>query len=383
MSSWPSLVVGIPVQITGEGIGLFRPVFPERRVKVKEKSLKSHGGVSPKIVRKRNIFYIYGNKRDGTAWCGISPRSPRKLITKNFLCDMTEVNSRYAVGVDVGGSHVSSAVVDLEKGVIVDEPLTTPVDHTCSAEEMFSAWTKNLRELISSSGLPVRKIGMAFPGPFDYERGISHMEHKFVSIKELVVGDILQARLLDFPGLEFKYVNDAGAFALGESCYGAAKGVGKVLVLTLGTGLGSGFVENNRIIREGDTVPPGGEVWNLPWGEDIADSAFSTRRIVGRYAALSGKVVAGAKEVSMAFDTDPLAREVFTEFGADLAKFTAPLLEKFGAHDIILGGNISRNLDKFLPAMMRVYGQKGMDVHVQASSLLDKAAMLGAASLFA
>ena len=315
------------------------------------------------------------------AW-NITSESP-KLITNYFLCDMTEVNSRYAVGVDVGGSHVSSAVVDLEKGVIVGEPLTTPVDHTCSAEEMFSAWTKNLRELISSSGLPVRKIGMAFPGPFDYERGISHMEHKFVSIKELVVGDILQARLLDFPGLEFKYVNDAGAFALGESCYGAAKGIEKVLVLTLGTGLGSGFVENNRIIREGDTVPPGGEVWNLPWGEDIADSAFSTRRIVGRYAALSGKVVAGAKEVSMAFDTDPLAREVFTEFGADLAKFTAPLLEKFGAHDIILGGNISRNLDKFLPAMMRVYGQKGMDVHVQASSLLDKAAMLGAASLFA
>ena len=87
--------------------------------------------------------------------------------------------------------------------------------------------------------------------------------------------------------------------------------------------------------------------------------------------------------MALAFDTDPFAREVFTEFGAGLAKFTAPLLEKFGAHDIILGGNISRNLDKFLPAMMRVYGQKGMDVHIQASSLLDKAAMLGAASLFA
>ena len=296
---------------------------------------------------------------------------------------MTQPNPVYAVGVDVGGSHICSAIVDIEKGVIVGEPLTTPVDHTCSAEEIFSAWTRNLRELISSSGLPVRKIGMAFPGPFDYDKGISHMEHKFVSIKELVVGDILQARLLDFPGLEFKYVNDAGAFALGESCYGAAKGVDKVLVLTLGTGLGSGFVEKNHIIREGDTVPPGGEVWNLPWGDDIADGAFSTRWIVGRYGELSGKVVKGAREVSMAFDTDANARQVFTEFGAGLAKFTAPLLEKFGAKDIILGGNISRSLDLFLPAMTRVYGQKGMDVHVEASSLLDKAAMLGAASLFA
>ena len=296
---------------------------------------------------------------------------------------MKSSNPGYAVGVDIGGTHICSAIVDLSKGVIVGEPHNTPIDHTCSAEEIFSAWTSNLRELISGSGLPVRKIGMAFPGPFDYDKGISHMEHKFASIKELVVGDILQARLLDLPGLEFKYVNDAGAFALGESCFGAAKGVEKVLVLTLGTGLGSGFVENNQIVRDGETVPPGGEVWNLPWGDDIADAAFSTRWIVGRYSALTGKVVNGAKEVAMVFDTDEAAREVFTEFGAGLAKFTAPLLEKFGAKDVILGGNISRNLDLFLPAMTRVYGQKGMDVHVQASSLLDKAAMLGAASLFA
>ena len=296
---------------------------------------------------------------------------------------MKSSESRYAVGVDVGGSHICSSVVDLDRGVIVGEPLTTPVDHTCTAEEIFSAWTTNLRGLLSSAPQPVTMIGMAFPGPFDYDKGISHMDHKFVSIKGLNVGEILQARLLDFPGLEFRYVNDAGAFALGESHYGSAKGIDKVLVLTLGTGLGSGFVENKHIVREGDSVPPGGEVWDLPWGDDIADSAFSTRWIVGRYSALTGKVVKGAKEVALVYKTDEASRKVFTEFGSGLAKFTAPLLNKFGAKDVILGGNISRNLDLFLPAMNRVYGQKAMDVHVQASSLLDKAAMLGAASLFA
>ncbi|MBQ8461878.1 MAG: ROK family protein [Bacteroidales bacterium] len=289
---------------------------------------------------------------------------------------------KYAVGVDIGGSHITSAVIDLELGQIVGHPVTTDVDHTSPAEVIFSAWTKNLRLLMNEAGMPVKQIGMAFPGPFDYDKGISYMEHKFASIYGINVGVTLAARLLDFPGLEFKFVNDAGAFALGESSFGAAKDDSRVIVLTLGTGVGSGFVANHTIVRSGDSVPPGGEVWNLPFRDGIVDEAFSTRWVVGRYQELTGKQVQGAKDVAMRFEFDEAAKQLFTEFGYRLAEFTTPWLNKFDSRTLVLGGNISRSLPLFMQPLQRAYGQAGLTVSIKGSVLLDKAAMLGAASLF-
>lgn len=293
-----------------------------------------------------------------------------------------DTNKKYAVGVDIGGSHITSAVVDLENGQIVGEPVTTDVDHTSPAEVIFSAWTDNLRLLLSEAGHEVRQIGMAFPGPFDYDKGISWMEHKFPAIHGIDIGQTLSARLLDFPGLKFKFVNDAGAFALGESSFGAAKGTERVIVLTLGTGVGSGFVAKGKVVRTGSSVPEGGEVWNLPFHEGIVDEAFSTRWVVGRYKELTGHQVEGAKEVSMRIEFDEAARQLFTEFGYRLAEFTIPWLQKFDSRTLVLGGNISRNLPNFMQPLQRAYGQAGLTVEVKGSVLLDKAAILGAASLF-
>lgn len=291
-------------------------------------------------------------------------------------------DKKYAVGVDIGGSHITSAVVDLENGQIVGEPVTTDVDHTSPAEVIFSAWTDNLRLLLSEAGHNVRQIGMAFPGPFDYDKGISWMEHKFPAIKGMDIGQTLSARLLEFPGLTFKFVNDAGAFALGESSFGAAKGIDKVIVLTLGTGVGSGFVAGGKVFREGDTVPEGGEVWNLPFHDGIVDEAFSTRWVVGRYKELTGHQVDGAKDVAMRVEFDEAAKQLFSELGYRLAEFTIPWLKKFDSTTLVLGGNISRSLPIFMQPLQRAYGQAGMTVSVKGSALLDKAAMLGAASLF-
>lgn len=306
-----------------------------------------------------------------------------------FLIFVSSVNTKnmstekkYAVGVDIGGSHITSAVVDLEKGEIVGHPVTTDVDHTSPAEVIFSAWTENLRLLINESGLPIRQIGMAFPGPFDYDKGISWMEHKFQAIYGINIGQTLAARLLEFKDLEFKFVNDAGAFALGESSFGAAKDSDRVIVLTLGTGVGSGFVANHTIVRSGDTVPEGGEVWNLPFHEGIIDEAFSTRWVVGRYNELTGKQVQGAKDVAMRYEFDDAAKQLFNEFGYRLAEFTTPWLKKFKSRTLVLGGNISRSLPLFAQPLQRAYEQAGLTVEVKGSVLLDKAAMLGAASLF-
>lgn len=103
---------------------------------------------------------------------------------------------------------------------------------------------------ISASGLGrVRNVGLAFPGPFDYERGISLIQgvRKFDRLYGLDVTESLLARLEGAGVEECRYVNDAAAFALGECFCGAASGAGRVMALTLGTGFGSGFVAAGRL----------------------------------------------------------------------------------------------------------------------------------------
>lgn len=290
--------------------------------------------------------------------------------------------SNLALGVDVGGSHVCSAVIDIDNGIIVGQPVTTDVSHTEAADVLFAAWAQNLQQCLAQAPEPVTRIGMDFPGPFDYTHGISLMEHKMPHIKGLSVADELRKRMLGSENLEFRFVNDANAFALGEAYFGGAKDADRVIVLAIGTGLGSGFIADHQIVEEGETVPPEGEVWNLPYGDDIADAQFSTRGIVGRYEKLTGIALPGAKEVAERFDTDPAARQTLESFGWELADFTAPLIRQFQCKDILIGGNIARCLNLFGPKLNERYAELGLEVNVRACRLLSDAAMMGAAALY-
>lgn len=290
--------------------------------------------------------------------------------------------SNLAIGVDVGGSHVCSAVIDIDAGTIVGEPITTDVAHDEPADVLFAAWAENLTRCLAAAPEPVTRIGMDFPGPFDYANGISQMEHKMPHIKGLSVADELRKRMPNSENLEFRFVNDANSFALGEAYFGGAKDADRVVVLAIGTGLGSGFIADHKIVESGETVPPDGEVWNLPYGDDIADAQFSTRGITGRYEKLTGVKMPGVKEIAQIYDTDPAARQTLDAFGWELADFTAPLIKQFQCKDILIGGNIARCLNLFGPKMEEGYKAAGLDVTIRPCALLSDAAMMGAAALY-
>lgn len=298
---------------------------------------------------------------------------------------MTPVqHNRYALGVDIGGSHVCSAVVDLATGAICSEPVTTPVDSAAGAVEILDAWAANMRQATAASGVSVTQAGMAFPGPFDYRQGVSLIRgvRKFDRIYGLDVAASLRARLAGCGIVDFRFVNDASAFALGECLGGAASDAERVVALTLGTGVGSGFVAGRRLVETGDEVPANGWVYSLPFEGSIADDAFSTRWVCRRYRELAGEEVAGAREVAARYDTDPAARQLFDEYGDRLARFAGPLLDRFGSRVLVLGGNISRAWPLFGPAMERRLAADGCATQVRISQLLDRAALVGAASLY-
>ena len=295
-------------------------------------------------------------------------------------------NCNYAVGVDIGGSHVCSRVVDLAAPGGTEYPVVeTPVDCGAGASAVLAAWTGNIRRAISASGLGrVRNVGLAFPGPFDYERGISLIQgvRKFDRLYGLDVPESLLARLEGAGVEECRYVNDAAAFALGECFCGAASGAGRVMALTLGTGFGSGFVAAGRLLTDAPEVPVHGWVYHLPFEGGIADDAFSTRWFCRRYRALTGREVTGVKEIADRAGTEKEARRLFDEYGRRLGEFILPVFDRFRGDVLVLGGNIARAYPLFGPAFEARLADEGRKIDIRMSALLDQAAMAGAASLF-
>lgn len=291
---------------------------------------------------------------------------------------------RYAVGADIGGSHICSAVIDLQQGELCTEPISTPVDCTGQAVEILDAWADNIHQSICASGLPVSQIGMAFPGPFDYPKGISLINGvcKFDHIYALRVSDSLRGWMSLSDEVDFRFVNDASAFALGECLGGAARDAERVVALTLGTGVGSGFVSEHKLVVSGSEVPANGWVYCLPFEQGIADDAFSTRWICRRYEQLTGQQIDGARQAAERYDHDPAAQQLFEEYGQRLAAFAGPLLERFGSNTLLLGGNISRAYPLFGQAMTRQFAAENRKIDLRISTLLDRAALIGAASLF-
>src|SRR4029078_2642228 len=126
-------------------------------------------------------------------------------------------------------------------------------------------------------------LGVAIPGPFDYAKGVGRYEGvaKFESLTGLDLGAALRAAL---PGRaeRIAFVNDADAFVLGEWTWGAAAGHRRVAGITLGTGVGSGVVDEGRVVVDVPLVPPDGSVHllsidGLPLEESVSRRAMLRR----------------------------------------------------------------------------------------------------------
>jgi len=113
-----------------------------------------------------------------------------------------------------------------------------------------------------------------------------------------------------------------------------------------GTGVGSAFAVDGQVITEGPGVPPGGEIWNLPFEGGIVEDLVSTRAIQGIYLKRTGKLTEVAA-IAAAAVGDPEAAETFEDFGRSLGTAMRILLPAFTPDGVVLGGGISRSAHFF------------------------------------
>jgi glucokinase len=293
---------------------------------------------------------------------------------------------KIAIGVDVGGSHVSCAACDLDEKRYLPETLSeNELDNQGTAEEIITVWAKTIKETIEKSGSEnISGIGFAMPGPFDYVNGIALFKgnnRKYENIYGLNVPVELRKAIglpLDFP---IRFINDATAFAIGEDWIGKASGTERSLSITLGTGFGSAFLRNHKPVVSGTEVPETGAVWHLPFETGNADDYFSTRGLLNRFLEKTGKQLSGVKELAQLTTNDPVAKALFEDFGFKLGVFLKPWIEKFGVEVLIIGGNISNAFNLFGENLKSYLSENGVSIKIEISELKETASMIGSAVL--
>ncbi len=293
------------------------------------------------------------------------------------------MDKNIVIGVDVGGSHITSAAVDLGNLTIVDGTLfSNKVNSKGSKEEIFESWAKAISRSIKSVSLTgTKRISFAIPGPFQYKKGIAMFEinDKYENLYQVSVSDELPA-FLEEDDVAFRYLNDATSFGVGVARIGEAKEYHKVIALTLGTGFGSCFITDGIPQVNTPDVPEDGCLWDKPFRQGIADEYFSTRWFKKRYLELSSTEIKGVKEIAEA--DNEFSKAVFNEFGNNLAEFMAPVIRKYKPDLIVLGGNISNASNQFLPATKEKLSSEDLNVKFIISSLMEEAAIIGSARLF-
>ncbi len=144
-----------------------------------------------------------------------------------------------AVGIDVGGSSIKCALVDLNTGTFAGERFSTPTPAQDSTDSLLAA-LKSVASKVPGD----HPVGLAFPSVIrdGIVRTAANLNKAWIG-KSLAV---LASEHLDRPVIA---INDADAAGLAELRYGAARAVqGTVLLLTLGTGIGSALFVDGRLV---------------------------------------------------------------------------------------------------------------------------------------
>ncbi|MGN6819822.1 MAG: ROK family protein [Sphingomonas sp.] len=289
------------------------------------------------------------------------------------------------VGVDIGGHHVAAALVDpathrLFPGSYRHREVSPDAD----AATLIAAWSAAIDDTIDGAAPDeIEGIGVAMPGPFDYQSGVGYFaaNAKFRSLHGVDIGDAI-ATSARHPR-PIRFLNDATSFAVGCVAMRAAPSSDRVLGITLGTGLGSAFLEDGAPIIDRADVPPHGCLWHLPYRDGIADDYVSARWILGEARTRLDRQFDGVAAVAdMARANGGEAATIFADYGANLAAIVAPWVDRFDVGTIMLGGRICGAFDLFRTALIAGLATTPRIPVIAIHQNTEGAAIIGAAATF-
>lgn len=251
--------------------------------------------------------------------------------------------------IDAGGTYLKSAVLNRTGEILMDSGYITKSFSKSSKEKIIQAFYETVTHglnCIERMGMILGGIGIAFPGPFDYENGIPLMEHKFMRIHGVNLQEVICRIPGVSPDVAIKFMHDANAVLAGELWKGKAVGHDNAAVVTLGTGLGFAFSQNG-VIQCSSLGSPMVTIYRLPYGQGILEDYVSQRGFLQIYQKITGKTESGKIKVSdignWACKGDLHSIQTFRIVGKILAESLEKILIERNIQCLLLGGQISRS----------------------------------------
>lgn len=244
--------------------------------------------------------------------------------------------AKLAFGIDIGGSGIKGAPVDLKKGQLAADRLRIPTPQPSTPEAVAATVKELINSFDISDDMPV---GVTFPAIIQHGVAMSA-----ANVDKSWIGVNVDQLLSEATGHDVFVVNDADAAGIAEMEFGSGKDVkGLVIMTTLGTGIGSAMFMDGKLV-------PNSELGHLEYkGESFEKFAASS---------------------------------VFEKLGITYEEWAKERLQVFYSHveflfspDLFLvGGGVSKKGDRFLPLL-------DLKTPIKAAKLRNEAGIIGAAAL--
>lgn len=311
----------------------------------------------------------------------------------------------YVMGVDIGGTNTVFGIVDARGNIIASDSIKT--QKHAKFEDYIAELHKEMSRLIKTHAAEdkIQGIGIGAPNGNYYTGEIQNPPNlpwgPIVPLAETM------AKL--FPGIAVAVTNDANAAALGEMTYGAARGMKDFIMITLGTGVGSGIVVNGQLVYGHDGFA--GELGHLVMkrnngrvcgcGRTGCLEAYCSATGVARTArefleirnepstlrnipvdAITSKDVYDA-----AMSGDKLAKEIFEYTATILGEAFADMVAFSSPQAIILFGGLAKSGDLLLKPLVEAFEKSLFPIYRGKTKIIlselkeSDAAVLGASAL--
>lgn len=285
-------------------------------------------------------------------------------------------------GIDLGGTKIGISLGDLEGRVLRQDRFDT--DQDLPPDQLLTTAVDRLRQLCVAVGLPgtadlseLEAVGMACPGPLDYEAGCLLEVPNVPGWQRFPLRDWLTDHLAP----PSTFMNDANAGVLAEVLWGAAQDTRSAIFLTMSTGMGAGFYLDGRVYEGPRALA--GEIGHVRLRDD-GPVGFGKRGSVEGYLSGPGMVQVAEAEClrfvhaglatafrqgeitpvricELARAGDPAAVAVLDRCGVELGRLCAMLIDILDPEVIVLGTIGSAWFDLWEPRAMRVIEYEAID----------------------
>jgi glucokinase len=316
------------------------------------------------------------------------------------------ITSDKVIGIDLGGTRIKIGLVDFQGNMLLSKNYLTSVE--LGRQQTIKRIIRIIKQFIEISSQILSKpklIGMGAPGVIDRENGIIKHSPNLPDWKEVPL-----ARLIaEETGIATFLDKDANVVTYGEKWIGAGQDFKNFVCLTLGTGVGSGLILNDRPwfgnLSSGPefghiTLEPGGEqcgcgnrgcletlasasylVKKAKKGLDKKEASLLSATLSSKKRPLSAKVLYEAAQKG-----DPLCIALFADVGRYLGIALANIILTLGLEGVVLGGGLSKASTIFLPYLEKEFKKRltmadAKSVSIRISFLGEKSGVLGAAKM--